>query len=98
MMVNRFIPASTTAGSSVNKDKKDGPTARIANPMGRADSKGIGHGDEIASAHPVFLPGAVVLSNEAAAGRIEGGHHVVNQRILIGRSGVARPPWWHQRS
>ena len=55
----------------------------------RPDAEGIAQRDEVALLDPLRLAGAVVLAHKAGAGSVEGGHHVVDQRIGVGGGRVA---------
>src|SRR5699024_11582511 len=50
---------------------------------------GIAQRDEVALLDPLRLAGAVVLAHKAGAGSVEGGHHVVDQRVGVGGGRVA---------
>ena len=42
----------------------------------------------IAFANALFVACTVVLAHKAGAGRVEGGHHIIGQRVGIGGSGI----------
>ena len=46
--------------------------------------------DEVAFLDTVGLACAVVLTDETAAGGVEGLHHIVHQRVGVGSGGVSR--------
>ena len=53
-------------------------------------TEGVSRADQEGPADTVLLACAVVLTDETAAGGVEGLHHIIHQRVGVGSSGVSR--------
>lgn len=53
-------------------------------------TEGVSRADQEGPADTVLLACAVVLTDETAAGGVEGLHHIIHQRVGVGSGGVSR--------
>ena len=71
------------------KQGQEGPAEyHEKSPQDGACRKGIGEADEIAFQDALPLTRSVVLTHEAGAGGVEGGHDVVHETVGVGGGGV----------
>ena len=85
-MDNPDHPPYTSA--SVENNERNCLANKQSDPMIRTTCKGICQADEIAVPATLPVAGTEILSHKTTAGRIEGRHHIIHQRIGIGRSRV----------
>lgn len=76
-------------GSIIGEDREEGIAQQIQSAAQKqSGKKGIEQTDQIGFHNPIFFLRTVVLRKEACTGGVKGCHHVINQWIGIGSSGI----------